>query len=56
MAKKNNSSVLEKVDLSRKKVKEFDVDSNIRVAYKTGKFIFGKNQVLIHLRNSTFKM
>ena len=56
MARKNNTSALEKVDLSRKKVKEFDVDTNIRVAYKTGKFIYGKNQVLIHLRNSTFKM
>jgi len=56
MAKKRTENTLEKVDLSRKKVKEFDIDTNIRVAYKTGKFIFGKNQVLKHLRNSTFKM
>ena len=44
------------IDLSRKKVKEFDIDTNIKVAYKTGKMIFGKTQVLRQLRQDTFKM
>ena len=44
------------IDLSRKKVKEFDVDTNIKVAYKTGKMIFGKTQVLRQLRQDPFKM
>ncbi len=56
MAKKKNKSIPEKLDLSRKKKKEFDVDSNLKVAMKTGKFIFGKNQVLKHLRINSFKM
>ena len=56
MAKKKSKSVIEKLDLSRKKKKEFDVDTNLKVAMKTGKFIFGKNQVLKHLRNESFKM
>ncbi|MHA1914952.1 MAG: 50S ribosomal protein L30e [Promethearchaeota archaeon] len=56
MAKRRSQSALEKVDLSRKKTKEFDVNSNIRVAFKTGKFVYGKNQVLRHLREDSFKM
>jgi len=44
------------IDLSRKKIKEFDVDTNIKVAYKTGKMIFGKTQVLRQLRQDPFKM
>lgn len=56
MAKKRSQSTAEKVDLSRKKTKEFDVDTNIRVAFKTGKFVYGKNQVLKYLRVSPFKM
>ncbi|MFX0029840.1 MAG: 50S ribosomal protein L30e [Candidatus Hermodarchaeota archaeon] len=56
MARKKTNTVTEKVDLSRKKKKEFDVDTNIRVAYKTGKIIYGKNNVLKYLRNASFKM
>ncbi|MFX0080837.1 MAG: 50S ribosomal protein L30e [Candidatus Hodarchaeota archaeon] len=56
MAKKKIKGITEKVDLSRKKKKEFDVDTNIRVAYKTGKVVYGKNNVLKHLRESLFKL
>ena len=56
MAKKKNKNVVEKLDLSRKKKKEFDVDTNLKVAMRTGKFVYGKNQVLRHLRNESFKM
>ncbi len=56
MAKMKSKSVVEKLDLSRKKKKEFDIDMNLRVGFKTGKFIFGKKQVLRHLRNDSFKM
>jgi large subunit ribosomal protein L30e len=56
MAKKKSKDVVEKLDLSRKKKKEFDVDNNLKVAMKTGKFVYGKNQVLKHLRNESFKM
>jgi large subunit ribosomal protein L30e len=56
MAKKKNKNVVEKLDLSRKKKKEFDVDTNLKVAMRTGKFIYGKKQVLKHLRNESFKM
>jgi len=55
MAKKN-VKIGDTIDLSRKKVKEFDVDMNIKVAYKTGKLIFGKTQVLRQLRQNPFKM
>ncbi len=56
MARKNKS-VIEKVDLSRKKTKEFDIDTNIKVTYKTGKIIYGRNQVLKSMRKeSTFNM
>jgi len=44
------------VDLSRKKKKAFDIDTNIKVAYKTGNIIYGKNQVLKSLRQKRFKM
>jgi large subunit ribosomal protein L30e len=56
MAKKKNKNVVEKLDLSRKKKKEFDVDTNLKVAMRTGKFIYGKKQVLRHLRHESFKM
>lgn len=56
MAKRKTKTVVEKLDLSRKKTKEFDVDTNIRVTYKTGKIIYGKNQVLKNLRENPFKM
>ncbi|MFX1572981.1 MAG: 50S ribosomal protein L30e [Promethearchaeota archaeon] len=57
MSKKKTKSVGEKLDLSRKKTKEFDIDNNIKVAYKTGKIIYGKNQVLKQFRqDSPFKM
>ena len=56
MATKKNKPTIEKLDLSRKKKKEFDVNTNIKVAYKTGKFIYGKNQVLKNLRTISFNM
>lgn len=56
MVKKKKKSLTEKVDLTRKKVKEFDIDTNIKIAYKTGKIVYGKNQVLKHLRQDPFKM
>ncbi|MFW9864592.1 MAG: 50S ribosomal protein L30e [Candidatus Thorarchaeota archaeon] len=55
MARKKKD-IGEKVDLTRKKQKEFDIDTNIRVAYKTGKIIYGKKQVLRYLRSDVFKM
>ncbi|UCD00884.1 MAG: 50S ribosomal protein L30e [Promethearchaeota archaeon] len=56
MAKRKSKTAADKVDLSRKKTKEFDVDTNIKVAYKTGKIIYGKNQILKNLRENPFKM
>ncbi len=57
MAKRKTKTSVEKVDLSRKKTKEFDVDTNIKVAYKTGKIVYGKNQVLKSLqRENPYKM
>jgi large subunit ribosomal protein L30e len=57
MAKRKTKTSIEKVDLSRKKTKEFDVDTNIKVAYKTGKIVFGKDQVLKSLqRENPYKM
>jgi large subunit ribosomal protein L30e len=44
------------VDTSRKKVKEFDINTNIKVAYKTGKIIYGKKQILREVRRNPFKM
>ena len=56
MARKNKP-VAAKLDLSRKKTIEFDVDTNIKVAYKTGKILYGKNQILKNLfRENPFKM
>ncbi len=54
MAKKKNISMT--VDTSRKKQKEFDIDTHIKVANKTGKIIYGKNQILRELRQNPFKM
>lgn len=57
MTKRKTKTSDEKVDLSRKKTKEFDVDTNIKVAYKTGKIIYGKNQVLKRLQKvNPYKM
>jgi large subunit ribosomal protein L30e len=57
MAKRKDRAVAEKVDLSRKKTKEFDVDTNLKVVYKTGKIVYGKNRVLKNLkRENPFKM
>lgn len=55
MAKKDKK-FSETIDLSRKKEKEFDLNMNIKVAYKTGKIIYGKNQVLKYMRQTPFKM
>ncbi len=44
------------IDLTRKKAKEFDLNMNIKVAYKTGKVIYGRNQILRMLRQNPFKM
>jgi len=53
---RRSKKISESIDLSRKKKKEFDIDTNIKVAYKTGKVIFGKSQVLRQLRQNPFKM
>ena len=55
MARKSKK-ISESIDLSRKKVKEFDIDTNIKVAYKTGKLIYGHSQVLRQVRRDPFKM
>lgn len=55
MARKKQS-IEDSIDLSRKKKKEFDIDTNIKVAYKTGKIVYGKNTVLKELRKDAFKM
>jgi len=54
--KKRGKKNISTVDKSRKKEKEFDVDTNIKVAYKTGKVIYGKKQVFRELRQNPFKM
>jgi len=54
MAKKKKDSM--DIDLSRKKKKVFDVDTNIKVAFKTGEIIHGKNEVLKNLRDNKYKM
>jgi len=57
MAKRNKKPEATKLDLSRKKTKEFDINSNIKVAYKTGKILYGKKHVIKNLfRNTPFKM
>lgn len=55
MARKKKR-ISESIDLSRKKTKEFDIDTNIKVAYKTGKIVYGADQVLRQLRRDPFKM
>ncbi len=55
MARKSKK-IDESIDLSRKKVKEFDIDTNIKVAYKTGKILYGRSQVLKQIRQTPFKM
>jgi len=55
MARKSKK-IDESIDLSRKKVKEFDIDTNIKVAYKTGKISYGRSQVLKQIRQTPFKM
>ena len=54
MAKKKK--ITTKVDTSRKKVKEFDIDTNIKVSIKTGKILYGRKQVLREMRQNPFKM
>ena len=54
--KKKGKTVETSVDKTRKKQKEFDIDTNIKVAYKTGKIVYGKNQILRQLRQNPFKM
>lgn len=57
MAKRNKKPEATKLDLSRKKTKEFDININIKVAYKTGKILYGKKHVIKNLiRNNPFKM
>ena len=57
MANRRSKTAIEKVDLSRKKTKEFDVNTNIKVVYKTGKITYGKNQVLNNIkRENPYKM
>ena len=57
MARKRKGQPVEKtVDTSRKKKKEFDIDTNIKVAYKTGKVIYGRKQVLRYMNQNSFKM
>lgn len=57
MAKGKTKTTTEKLDLSRKKTKEFDIDTNLKVVSKTGKIIYGKNQVLKNIkRENPFKM
>ncbi|MFX1308140.1 MAG: 50S ribosomal protein L30e [Promethearchaeota archaeon] len=57
MVKRKSKTAVDKVDLSRKKTKEFDVDTNIKVAYKTGKIVYGKNQVIKNLqKENRYKM
>ena len=55
MARKKKQ-ISDSIDLTRKKTKEFDIDTNIKVAYKTGKVVYGADQVLRQLRRSPFKM
>jgi len=55
MAKKNRPQATETV-YSRKKEKVFDVDMNIKVAYKTGNLIYGKKKILKEIRQNLFKM
>ena len=55
MARKKQN-IADSIDLSRKKQKEFDIDTNIKVAYKTGKIVYGRNTVLKELRKDAFKM
>jgi len=55
MARKKKQ-ISESIDLSRKKTKEFDIDTNIKVAYKTGKVVYGADQVLRQIRQNPFKM
>ena len=55
MARKKKQ-ISDSIDLSRKKTKEFDIDTNIKVAYKTGKVVYGADQVLRQLRQTPFKM
>jgi large subunit ribosomal protein L30e len=54
--KKKSNTAFATDDYSRKKVKEFDIDTNIKVAYKTGSIVYGKKRVLRSLRQNPFKM
>lgn len=60
MARKKKTSKKAKnttsVDLSRKKKKEFDIDTNIKVALRSGELVYGANQVLRTIRKKPYKM
>ena len=55
MARKKKKDLMD-IDLTRKKKKVYDIDTNIKVAGKTGKIVYGKNRVLRTLRKNRFKM
>jgi large subunit ribosomal protein L30e len=55
MARKKKQ-ISDSIDLTRKKTKEFDIETNIKVAYKTGKVVYGADQVLRQLRQDPFTM
>jgi large subunit ribosomal protein L30e len=57
MARKKKAKITStNVDLSRKKKKEFDIDTNIKVALRSGELVYGKNQVLKKMRQKPYKM
>lgn len=51
-----NEKKFDDIDLSRKKEKVFDVETNIKVAMETGDVLYGKNTVLKHLRQNKAEM
>ena len=57
MARKKKTTTEVNIDFSRrKKKKEFDIDTNIKVALKSGKVIYGRNQVLKNMRQKPYGM
>jgi large subunit ribosomal protein L30e len=44
------------IDLTRKKKKVFDIDTNLKVVSKSGEIVYGKNQVLKNLRKNQYEM
>jgi large subunit ribosomal protein L30e len=51
-----NEKKFDDIDLSRKKEKVFDVETNLKVAMETGDVLYGKNTVLKHLRQNKAEM